>query len=310
MSVVFTTLVIEIGMRGIGAVYRMRVHENTQIRGVPTDLILCVGDSHTAGIGAPAGKDYPSQLQAILNQRGNERVYQVINLGHSGFNSSQAANEAVRYLTHRTVDIPVTIIFNAGRNNSHNLTDARIVPEQLRTQGVKRQVDYLFAKSRAFRFGQITMSRLEHLLDGSKSDHWLEFSINPFRKEEINFLSDWLQKDLEYVETTAHATNSKLVLLNYWTPVTVWVEQAFTEFSRKNRDVLFVDVKHFRRSPMEFPIFYSKLVSDDGHPNEFGYAVISEFIDRDMAARYHSDESASKNSMNKEALRGVAPGPS
>jgi acyl-CoA thioesterase-1 len=45
-------------------------------------VLVCFGDSLTAGFGTDAGQAYPDYLQADLNQRGLQ--YRVVNLGVSG----------------------------------------------------------------------------------------------------------------------------------------------------------------------------------------------------------------------------------
>jgi acyl-CoA thioesterase-1 len=45
-------------------------------------LIVCFGDSLTAGLGTGPGEPYPDQLQLLLDQRGYH--YRVVNLGISG----------------------------------------------------------------------------------------------------------------------------------------------------------------------------------------------------------------------------------
>jgi acyl-CoA thioesterase-1 len=48
----------------------------------PAPVIVCFGDSLTAGYGAPTGSSYPDYLQELLDSRGYR--YRVVNLGISG----------------------------------------------------------------------------------------------------------------------------------------------------------------------------------------------------------------------------------
>lgn len=54
------------------------------------EVILCLGDSFTFGIGAEKGFSYPDQLSRILEARQCGR-YKVINSGIPGSNSSMIA---------------------------------------------------------------------------------------------------------------------------------------------------------------------------------------------------------------------------
>ncbi|MGC1360124.1 MAG: arylesterase [Silvibacterium sp.] len=54
----------------------------------PAPVIVCFGDSLTAGAGAPAGHTYPDSLQTLLDSRGYH--YRVLNMGISGDTSKDA----------------------------------------------------------------------------------------------------------------------------------------------------------------------------------------------------------------------------
>lgn len=53
-------------------------------------VIVCFGDSITAGHGAPIGKSYPDYLQKLLTQKGYH--YRVLNMGISGDTTKDAVN--------------------------------------------------------------------------------------------------------------------------------------------------------------------------------------------------------------------------
>ncbi|MCZ7586426.1 MAG: hypothetical protein M5R36_25575 [Deltaproteobacteria bacterium] len=98
----------------------------------------------------------------MLNEASEARRWQVVNLGQPGFNSSQAATRAIAFLENDSRPVRA-VLFNAGKNNEHNLTAARILPREVRELGLRASVAYLLSNSRAFRFGQITLSRLDAL---------------------------------------------------------------------------------------------------------------------------------------------------
>jgi len=74
--------------------------------------ILCIGDSNTFGIGAPAGRSYPDQLRERLRAAGDVR--EVVNLGFPGLNSSQIVDRLERSLDLAT---PACVLFLAGYND-------------------------------------------------------------------------------------------------------------------------------------------------------------------------------------------------
>ncbi len=78
----------------------------------PEGAILCVGDSHTFGIGAPEGRSYPDQLREKLKQGGDPR--EVVNIGLPGL----ATHEMLPRL-HDAVakSKPSCVLFLGGTND-------------------------------------------------------------------------------------------------------------------------------------------------------------------------------------------------
>ena len=78
--------------------------------------ILCVGDSHTYGVGASSGMDYPAQLERRLNLD-RQKTYQVVNGGLGGSNSSMVLAQLPQQLE---VTKPALVVAMAGNSNGAN----------------------------------------------------------------------------------------------------------------------------------------------------------------------------------------------
>lgn len=251
-----------------------------------TDVLLaCAGDSHTEGAGAPLGFDYPEQLSLQLNAKDPQRRYQVLNLGVSGYNTSQAADRAINLL--ETVPrLPNVLLFCAGFNNMWNLEGASILPQEIREKSQKKSWEYLLAHSRAFKLTQITAARLAAFGDFAESGQ----PVNPFSgasADEADFLREWITFDLNRLWAATREKNVRLVLLTYTTTDAVfqsWGERAFREFAAA-QGLLLIDVNSFglpRAARFTAP---SRWLAPDGHPNCFGYARIAHLISEELLQR-------------------------
>ncbi len=74
-------------------------------------VIVAFGDSLTAGLGVPAEQNYPSQLQAQLDEKGYR--YRVVNAGISGDLSAGGLNRVESILEHK----PSLVILELGAND-------------------------------------------------------------------------------------------------------------------------------------------------------------------------------------------------
>lgn len=92
---------------------------------LPTYRILCVGDSHTRGVGAPAALSYPRQLQRLLEAEYPGARFAVVNAGIPGSNSSDTRLEFERQWKRASYD---AVAVWCGVNNLWSLKN---VPEHL-----------------------------------------------------------------------------------------------------------------------------------------------------------------------------------
>lgn len=77
-------------------------------------LIFCFGDSFTFGLGAPQGKDYPTQLQEILNANNLNKSFKVVNFGICG----STTTDIMQNFKHQIeANQPDFVIITAGCND-------------------------------------------------------------------------------------------------------------------------------------------------------------------------------------------------
>lgn len=90
--------------------------------------ILCVGDSHTFGIGAGRPEDaWPAGVERRLREARPDLDVRVTNAGVPGSNSAEAEAVARGYLAGE--DPPDVVVFLAGLNDSWNLAGNRLLVE-------------------------------------------------------------------------------------------------------------------------------------------------------------------------------------
>jgi len=274
--------IVEFGLRLLGWWWTLRGPLEGQNPDNADFVILCTGDSHTYGKGAPEGYDYPAQLAARLQETYPGKRFAVVNLGKAGNNSSQAVNRVLEFMKEMSQP-PQLIIFNAGKNNDHNFAEARFLPQDINSLDISWQIKYLLANSRAFRLGQVSVSRLRQLLlhnDPRRTMHW-DSVLDVDGEAEQELIRDWIRRDIEYLLAQTDSERLPVVLLNYWLPVET-VDQVFTELSSTDR-ITFIDARRFglnanilhRLGEMDR---LEGLIAPDGHPNQYGYALIARLV--------------------------------
>lgn len=92
-----------------------RVHGQVEINTAARWRILAIGHSHTMGLGAPAGRSFPAQLEERL--RSQNQSVQVVNMGFGGWNTAQILRELPGWLDRYT---PHVVLIWAGDPNFYN----------------------------------------------------------------------------------------------------------------------------------------------------------------------------------------------
>ncbi|MBZ0273166.1 SGNH/GDSL hydrolase family protein [bacterium] len=251
-------------------------------------LVACFGDSHTFGIGALAGGDYPSQLKRRLRRNiPAGRKLQVLNQGEPGSNSS-LARQSVRRFFEQSPIAPDVLIFCAGWNNIWNVQGAPVLPDEVAAAPSSEWYAYLLRNSYALRLSRVTQARLEQFAAGGGEFPTKVFSVD--EPQEQKLLREWLRADLDAVREICKKHGTRLIVMNYWFP-TPWIERELLAFEAET-NTSYVNVDNFgykNRATLRCP---SELVTQNCHPNGKGYARIADIlleavepILRDKAAR-------------------------
>ncbi|HNW45101.1 MAG TPA: tetratricopeptide repeat protein [Elusimicrobiales bacterium] len=143
-GVVFALLLLEAGLRCFGYLYKKTHSLAVSPAGAVT--VLCLGDSFTVGLGAPAEKSYPAQLQDALNKKKPGPAFRVVNGGVIGQNTSELLSKLQADLDSLR---PHAVVVMTALSNGWNLRGFQ------RAQGKRgafvRIREYL-ARSSGFRF--------------------------------------------------------------------------------------------------------------------------------------------------------------
>jgi lysophospholipase L1-like esterase len=284
LGVVFALALAEVALRALAWILVPDVHRLAQRADPNADvLIVCAGDSHTQGVGAPAGLDYPSQLAALLAEQRPSRRYAVVNLGRAGSNSSEAVNRVLEFLA-QTSRRPDIVVFGAGKNNDHNLHDASIFGDRLEEDDYAGWARYLLANARVSRLSTITRTRLEQWLGPnhpSESAMHHDWFLDVAGKEEQTLLADWILADIARLKQVMTERGGKIILLNYYLAVP-WVDRAYRE-AEEQYQVPLINVHSFGL-PMSPGIAADAGLLSGSHPSARGYARIADKVQAKLAA--------------------------
>ena len=117
-GIALSLIVLEVALRIVGSIYAHLSESDIVLDRDGRNIILCIGDSVTFGIGAPVGFSYPAQLQKMLNESDPKSKFTVINRGRPAQNSTQTLLRLERYLQEFKPDI-VTILIGAQNKSNY-----------------------------------------------------------------------------------------------------------------------------------------------------------------------------------------------
>lgn len=286
VGLVFTLLIIEGLLRLGGWSLGFSVKRAARDTLNKSDLLLvCTGDSHTKGIGAAKNLDYPSRLEELLRKNYPDKVFQVVNLGKNGSNSSEAVNRVLDFLE-KSKKTPDLVIFQCGKNNDHNFHEATYFQEIPFSDDRVEWTKYFLSRSRTYQLSQITVDRLKRVIRGETADESLHYDnfFNVAGDREIDLLRDWTLFDIQRLQEAVNRRSGHLILLNYWLDVP-WITLAY-QAAQRSWDMPIVNILAFRLAPEPFGPYEETMKPylnlPDLHPNAKGYALIADLVGRDL----------------------------
>ena len=282
-ALTFGLAVVSLISEVIIRVYASRLHDRLYVDqtlnedDIGKKLILCAGDSYVFGIGAPRGLDYPHQFEQLLNMRFGEEYARVVNVGRSGYNTSQAVNDAISYMR-TNKEKPDLVIFQAGVNNPHNYSEARFGIAEASRPGFFSMVKYMAADVRMFHVLLIVGDRIERLFSKSLIPPGATKGLD---HSKVRLLQKWIRRDIEELHRYVSRDNAKMVLVGYWHTAR-WVEDVYREYAASHSDVIYIDTKTYRTGMSVLTAFRIFSTPPDWHPNQYGYARIAEIVYHDL----------------------------
>jgi lysophospholipase L1-like esterase len=219
---------------------REKVKKQTNVQ------LVCLGDSHTFGIGTLVPYAYPMQLEKLLNSNNPGQKFTVTNLGEPGSDTKAQSESLKFFLKNHKVD---GVLWLTGRNN----TDADLTP--FKDRPPVRPMPNFFSGVRGFR-------------------SFRGVSAPPMNKTPY---TDYMDFYLEAARKLCKTHGAKLVLLSYYNSADVAVKAFASEhripfFDFRDDFLLF-------RKKRETAQYTSP---DSSHLNRFGYQFYAERLYEDL----------------------------
>lgn len=194
-SLIFTLTFIEVSLRLASYFYpKSRALKYSKDGAY---AILCIGDSYTMGFGAPRGKDYPSQLEEILNSKSKNLNFRVINGVIGGGTTSTAVNLLNEFIIKYKPDMLVVIL---GCNDNWNYTDLNLSCIQNDYVPYIIKLDSAFSRLKTFKLMKIIFINLRNKIKilhrRFNSKEYKDLTKNPikFRSEREKYYIESARK--------------------------------------------------------------------------------------------------------------------
>ncbi len=211
-GLIVTFILLESALWAAGFIYLKNHRVKYSNHGDNRYSIVCIGDSFTMGIGAASGDDYPSQLEKILNAKGNKVKFRVINAGLGGGTTSialKALNSLI--MSHD----PKILIVMIGTNDDWNYTGLNLACLPINSVPPIIRLESMISRSRTYRLAKIGFINLRATIhkpvyEVKKSEIELEneeLAMRYYRQHDLNMAADYFNKVLLINPTNASAYN-------------------------------------------------------------------------------------------------------
>jgi lysophospholipase L1-like esterase len=217
------------------------------------NLILCMGDSHTFGVGTSHEYSYPKQLEAVLNLNNPKTSFSVVNLGIPGNSTREQVRRVSRFLTKNRADL---IILLTGRNNYYEvkLWKDNSFPMNIIT-GIKQL--------RSYKIMQYVLGHFFKIGTGEN----INAPIEKVRYEE------YMRYHLGRARSLCERHGSRLLLLSYHSSHDEYIER----FAEESGILYFNLCEDFLETIPQEDI-HQFVSADSSHMNVYGYKIFTELL--------------------------------
>lgn len=224
--------------------------------------VVCVGDSHTFGVGTAKQYSYPAQLEELLNHNNDFPKFSIINLGIPGASTKRQIKELESFFKNNTAEI---VILLTGRNNSLPVKEWRVT-------SLAEKLTYQISGLRTVRF-------LRRVIKNTFEKKEL-FTANIKMKGRIDY-DDYLTFYLTRAMKSSSDNGARLILLSYYNSS----DKVVKDFARRLK-VPYLDFTEDFKQLFELREREQYLSPDMSHMNYRGYRFFAErlyrylFLDR------------------------------
>lgn len=247
---VFVFILLESGLFCTGRFLLFQRRAGTDTQGAIS--IVCIGDSHTFGVGTLARYSYPKQEETLLNINNKTQRFSINNLGVPGSSTKRQAEGLQSYFKNNHAQI---VIWLTGRNNDLEV-------KQWESASLYSKITNQIGSLRSFKFLKVatgSILRMNKDREGSK--------ISADAQRYADYLTFYLAK----IRKLCLDKGSKLVLLSYYNTS----DGVVKEFANK------YNIPYFDFSRDFDTLFKAgerlKYISPDmSHLNHLGYKFFAE----------------------------------
>jgi len=176
---VFVFILFEFGLFCTGRFLLLQRRVRTNVHGIIS--VVCIGDSHTFGVGTSAQYSYPKQEETLLNINNRTQRFSVVNLGIPGSSTKRQAQELQSYLKNNHAEI---VVWLTGRNNDIEI-------KQWGNTSLYNKIAYHLSSLRSFKFLKVISDRFVGI--NKKLDNNEMPACDQGYADYLNFLIHWVE---------------------------------------------------------------------------------------------------------------------
>ncbi len=251
---------------------------------------LCIGDSYTFGLYYPTEESFPARLEAMLNERGEQR-WAVVNRGIPAQNTAQMVAALPRHLE---AIRPELVIILGGHNNRWNRADPVRTPALLNWWNDRilvRLVKLALAEKEATEEAIPGLERITEWgtdrvgVEGGAGAETIEIRKTGKRRNDQETY-ELCVRDFDALATLCKEAGAHVILNSYPSPEPDYgaPSQAAQEVAARHQ-VPFVDHRTLFGELLEDRAYNEILIPGDRHPTHRGYAHMARAILQAMHGR-------------------------